>query len=431
MEHREALVRDALSTTAGARAVADGDHGTVIRLARTALGISQRALAEQVGRAHSAISRLEKGSTVDGQALARTIGAELGIPPEALGFTSYGPHPAQPDDQEVAMLKRDLLRGAAGIAALLAFPRFLAKDTAPAQQVTAGHVAECQAALARVDAVDTRAGGEAVYELSVYLARRIQHLARTGRYTEKVGGELHAAVALGWETAGWMAYDTGQYEAARLHWLEGLHIAQVHQLHTIRVTLMADMALHASNVGWPADAINLTQAAARMPGVTPRVASLLAAREGLGHAGRRDPGAANGAFVRAARLLDKGTHPDDPPWVAFWGPDDFACHRSKAALALTDYATAERAARTALAGARTGPFARNQALYGVRVGHILARRRSLDEAIATLRPVAAAPIGSGRVRAELRTAVAVIGRHRDYRPAAEFARWAHRMVGAA
>lgn len=424
-----AAVRTALSSPEGVRAVASGDHGTVIRLVRVKLGIPQTVLAAQIGRSQSAVSRLEKGSTADAHALARAIGPKLGIPPEALGFVDYGnPDAGRSAEQEVDVKRSEMIRGMLGVAAMLAFPAVLTAE-AP-RRIGAADVEECAALLGRLDTIDTRIGGEAVYEISADLMRRLRGLVRTTACTDDVAHQLHRVLATGYETAGWLAYDTGKYDAARAHWLEGLHLAEVHGLHTIRVTVMADMALHATNAGWGGDAVELARAAARSPVLTPRVASLLAAREGLGYAISRDPGAANDAFVRSARLLDKGSHPDDPPWVDFWGPDDFACHQSKAAMLLRDYATAERASRTALAGARSGPWARNQALYGVRVGNVLTRRRNLDEAIAVLRPIAAAPIGSGRVRAELLDAAHRIGQHTDYRPAREFARWAARMVAA-
>lgn len=416
----EAEVLAVLSTPEAVEAVAAGDVGAIIHLVRCRLGMRQGDLAAMIGKSQSAVSRLESGRTGHPHMLARMAGEKLGIPPEALGFTNYG-------SGGVFVERRESLRGLLGVAAVLAFPQVLIGQP---KRLTLDDVTQCRDVLTRVDGIDTRLGGEAVYELSLDLVRRIQRLSRTAQCSDTVGRELRSVAATGWETAGWMAFDTGHVAAARTHWVEALHIAEVHDLQMIRLTVMADMALHATSMRWGTDAVELAQTAARSPSITPRVASLLAAREGLGYALRRDPAKANAAFVRSARLLDKSQHPDDPSWVDFWGPDDFASHRSKAAMLLGDYRTAENAARTALGGASSGPWVRNQALYRTRVGHILARRGTFDEAMATLRPVVVTQIGSGRVRAEVRTAVNVIRQGGD-RMARQFSEWATRMVGAA
>lgn len=423
------LVREALSEPEGVRAVARGDIGTVVRLARQAVGLHQGELAAMIGKSQSAISRLEKGHTADPVQLARLIGPVLGIAPEALGILQFDASDPHMLGHDVGMKRRDTFRAFFTAAAILAIPKFLVDE--PPARLSKVHVDECRAVLRRVDAEDTKVGGEAVYGISRELVSRIQRLARTTRYSSAVGADLQAVLAAGYETAGWMAYDTGRLDDAHSLWKDGLNVAQIHGLSAIRVTTMADMALHAATRGWGAEAVSLSRVASKEPGVTPGVASLLAAREGIGHALLRDPRAANAAFAQAARLMDKGRSPDDPAWVSFWGPDDFACHRSKAALILGDVRTAEQAGRAALAGAQHTEFGRNRVLYTVRVGNILTRRGALDEATALLRPVVAGTIGSGRVRSELRATVARLAEHRNHRPTVEFARWADRMLVSA
>jgi hypothetical protein len=172
----------------------------------------------------------------------------------------------------------------------------------------------------------------------------------------------------------------------------------------------------------------LKQAAGRDDtAATPRLRSLLAAREGLGHAASGDGRAAGQAFARATRLLDIGARPDDPAWTGFWGAADLAHHESRAATMLGDFPRAERLSCSAMAA--LGDLSRNNALYSLRLGALLARRRALDEAIRLVTPTvgAAGQLSSGRVRSEMRSTVALIGRHRDYRQAREFVEWASRV----
>ena len=115
---------------------------------------------------------------------------------------------------------------------------------------------------------------------------------------------------------------------------------------------------------------------------TPRLKSLLLAREALGHAGTGDAAGAVAALRRARSLAERPRHDDDPIWLAFYGPADFASHERRVALALNDLATAEDRARTALALTDPIGYPRNHAQYLVRLADDLVQRRQIDEAVA-------------------------------------------------
>ncbi len=278
---------------------------------------------------------------------------------------------------------------------------------------------------------DTRVGSEGVYELSNAYSKRLLHLTRVARITPPVASTLNRVLAASHETAAWLAYDSGRYDAARYHWLDAMHVADVHRFGEVRPRAMAGMSLHATYRGWAGEAVQLAQTAARQQDLTPRVRSLLAAREAVGHAAAGDAAAADHALALSMRLLEAGSHADDPPWIAFWGPEDFACHRSIAAASLGNLPVAERTGRVALDQARATGYRRNEVLYGVRVAMILARSRAVDEAIALARPAVTTHIESHRIRTDLRATVRLIGDHKTYRPAREFAAWANRLMGAA
>lgn len=403
--------------------------GQTIRLARLSRRLRQAELGALVGYSQNVISRLENGHGIGDERMLRAIAEHLDIPPASVGlggnvFPTAAAHPNLAAEPEVDMKRLEFMRGALGVAAALLFPQVLTEETS---RVSLEDVAEVSKVIHRLDTVDNRLGGGHVYELSELLVQRIARVLRTGTYSKETGQALQEALAVGHETAGWFAFDAIRHDDARRHWLECLHRADVGGFGTPRTTVLAHMALQAAQRREGHEAIELAQAAVRDPATPARVRSLLAAREALGHAVLGDRVGSDRLLARSAQLLDRGPGSDDPTWIGFWGPADLACHRSKAALMLGDWASAERAARTASATIRPAGLTRNAALYRVRLGYILARRRALDEAIATVRPlVTAAQLTSIRVRTELGNAVSLIGAV-DYRPAREFTDWARSM----
>ena len=63
---------------------------------------------------------------------------------------------------------------------------------------------------------------------------------------------------------------------------------------------------------------------------------MLAAREAVGHAQTGDRTAARTALIESRKQLELGPREDDPLWLQFWSPADFACHETRVALAFGD-----------------------------------------------------------------------------------------------
>jgi hypothetical protein len=132
--------------------------------------------------------------------------------------------------------------------------------------------------------------------------------------------------------------------------------------------------------------------------MTPRLRSVLLAREARGHAGWDDAASARDA-LRRAREHTETRHDDDPAWLDFYGPADFANHERDAAQMLGDSAAAEGSAREALKLNDPVAYPRNHAFYLVRLSQVLVKRRQIDEsvAIATEAADAASHLDSARV----------------------------------
>lgn len=196
------------------------------------------------------------------------------------------------------------------------------------------------------------------------------------------------------------------------------------------------MALHAGQrPGGGPEAVELAQAAtavAKDDG-TPRLLSLLAAREAIGHAQAGDSSAAISSVARARHWLDQGEQSAEPFWLGFYGPADLAWHETLAALLIRNGQLAETSARAALAKVDGTAFPRNQVLLTARLGSVLTQVGHLDEAInVTSRAVHGVHNirGSGRTVSDLRHTINLLGKQ-NYPPAKSFAIAAHRLLPTA
>jgi hypothetical protein len=299
-------------------------------------------------------------------------------------------------------------------------------------------VRDCAAALNRLYDLDERHGGTTIYALATQMVSGIRTALARATYTSGVGNELRAVAALTAEHAGWLAYDSGRSEDARRWWLEALHLGDLAGNSDARVTALVSMALQASTAEDPAagrEAVDLMNVA-RSTGVTmsPRLASLVSARQAAGYARVGDQRASVKAMTAAERFLDQGdSDEDEPTWLHFWGPADLSCHRARALLALDDPAGAEVAAAAAQAACDENTYPRNHTIYGAIRATALTRSGRIDEAIAAATPVVArvSTLGSRRIVAEARGVVRQLGKYQAYGPAASFTAWADMLLPAA
>lgn len=431
-------VADILGSPRARAAIARGDTGTLIQLVRRHRRLRQADLGNQVGLSQSAVSRLERGGTraTDDAAVLASVARVLQIPLAVLGITAGGFSDAKPGNtlagngREGDMQRRNLLRGIAGITAALALPPAMTDDD---PVIDPAHVTACQRSLDRLYSMESRMGGGHVAAVNDELIGRMQRLLTTARFTGNAKDQLSEVLAEALENAGWLAYDAGQNEVARRHWLECLHTADIGQHPAVRTIVLASMSLQAATIGRGGEAAQLAQAAARDQAATPRVRALLAAREGLGHAVNKDRAASHRAFTTADALFDRGRSPADPAWIGFFGPADFMSHQVQAAVQLGEFPRAERTARQCASDVDAAQWERNQLLYKVRLGTILAGRGALDEAMSELTPAVSGmlTISSGRLRGRLSAAVRRISTYRGHRPAMEWVAWANRMSATA
>ncbi|MFE9256021.1 sporulation protein [Streptomyces sp. NPDC006879] len=148
-----------------------------------------------------------------------------------------------------------------------------------------------------------------------------------GSYTDEVGRALFGATAELTRLAGWMAFDTGQQEAAQRYYIQALRLARAAADVPLGGYVLASMSLQATYREFAEEGVDLAQAAVeRNRGLaTARTMSFFRLVEARAHAKAGDSQAAGAALRAAESWLERSRAGDpDPSWLGFYSYDRFA-----------------------------------------------------------------------------------------------------------
>ncbi|MER5974542.1 MFS transporter [Streptomyces sp. NPDC002055] len=148
-----------------------------------------------------------------------------------------------------------------------------------------------------------------------------------GSYSDEVGRSLFGATAELTRLAGWMAFDTGQQEAAQRYYIQALRLARAAADVPLGGYVLASMSLQATYRGFADEGVDLAQAAVeRNRGLaTARTMSFFRLVEARAHAKAGDSAAAGAALRAAEAWLERSRQGDcDPSWLGFYSEDRFA-----------------------------------------------------------------------------------------------------------
>ncbi|MFE9628669.1 MFS transporter [Streptomyces sp. NPDC006527] len=148
-----------------------------------------------------------------------------------------------------------------------------------------------------------------------------------GSYSDEVGRALFGASAELTRLAGWMAFDTGQQEAAQRYYIQALRLARAAADVPLGGYVLASMSLQATYRGFGDEGVDLAQAALeRNRGLaTARTMSFFRLVEARAHARAGDAQAAGAALKSAESWLERARDGDnDPSWLGFYSYDRFA-----------------------------------------------------------------------------------------------------------
>jgi len=148
-----------------------------------------------------------------------------------------------------------------------------------------------------------------------------------GAYSYEVGRALFGASAELTRLAGWIAFDTGQQEAAQRYYIQALRLARAAADVPLGGYVLASMSLQATYRGFGDEGVDLAQAALeRNRGLaTARTMSFFRLVEARAHARAGDAQAAGAALKAAESWLERARDGDhDPTWLGFYSYDRFA-----------------------------------------------------------------------------------------------------------
>ncbi|MFB7937886.1 MFS transporter [Streptomyces sp. NPDC056049] len=147
-----------------------------------------------------------------------------------------------------------------------------------------------------------------------------------GSYSDEVGRALFGATSELTRLAGWMAFDTGQQEAAQRYYIQALRLARAAADVPLGGYVLASMSLQATYRGFADEGVDLAQAALeRNRGLaTARTMSFFRLVEARAHAKAGDGPAAAGSLKSAEGWLERSRDGDaDPTWLGFYSYDRF------------------------------------------------------------------------------------------------------------
>ncbi|MFR9676416.1 hypothetical protein [Streptomyces sp. TR06-5] len=148
-----------------------------------------------------------------------------------------------------------------------------------------------------------------------------------GAYSDEVGRALCRATAELTRLAGWMAFDTGQQEAAQRYYIQALRLSRAAADVPLGGYVLASMSLQATYRGFAEDGVDLAQAALeRNRGLaTARTMSFFRLVEARALAKASDPQACEAAITAAEAWLERARPGDpDPSWLDFYSYDRLA-----------------------------------------------------------------------------------------------------------
>ncbi|MBO0652165.1 MFS transporter [Streptomyces triculaminicus] len=148
-----------------------------------------------------------------------------------------------------------------------------------------------------------------------------------GSYSDDVGRALFGATAELTRLAGWMAFDTGQQEAAQRYYIQALRLARAAADVPLGGYVLASMSLQATYRGYGDEGVDLAQAALeRNRGLaTARTMSFFRLVEARAQARAGDAPACGAALKAAEGWLERARPGDaDPSWLDFYSPERFA-----------------------------------------------------------------------------------------------------------
>ncbi len=225
-------------------------------------------------------------------------------------------------------------------------------------------------------------GGESLWEAAAALVSDSYRLLEQGTYTVAVEQRLLRAAGRAHMAAGWLAFDAGRYHVARTCHNEALNLSRQAGDAGTEAHALANLAFQSNITGRPREAVRLAEAASRAaarPHGIARLAAMPHLRRAVAYARTADRRATDAAMAQARKVLDQDGDKATVEWCSFLTSVEMDGVEATCALELGRPEQAEPLLMRAVAG-HTNQFARNRALYRVRLARARLDRRAVEGA---------------------------------------------------
>ncbi|OEJ21260.1 hypothetical protein AR457_35985 [Streptomyces agglomeratus] len=389
--------------------------GPLLRRLRMAGGRTQEELAADLSARRGypleqgAVSRWETHERLPDPASRALLSAEFGVPKEELRRAvtlarrlRRQEQKDQTDQENDVFDRRGFMTASTAAGIALIQPSSLLSS---GRRIGADVPRQLSQRTARLRRLDDFVGGGDTYRMYVRELEGTTRLADEGVYSEATGRGLRGIIAEQAQLAGWAAYDAGNYEGARGHYMTALAASRAAENTALEGNSLAFMAYLEWTVGG-GSGIRFATAAyeALGSGTAPVVRALLADRLAWQHATSGNGPEADYALGVAAEAIHEHGDEPGPDWAYWVDADEIAIMTGRCWAELHRPLRAIPALEDALAR-YDDTRARDKALYlswlasayldAGEIEHstaITARVFDLSEGLASIRPMARARV---------------------------------------
>ncbi|WP_432829328.1 hypothetical protein [Dactylosporangium sp. CA-092794] len=307
---------------------------------------------------------------------------------------------------------------AAGVAALGPRRRTVGR-------VGRAQIQELQQGAARLYALDYQHGGDTLWLAARAMAADAHLMLEQGSYTDEIERSLLSAIGRLHLCAGWLAFDAGQHDDARICYNEALSVAHQATDPDVEAHAFANLAFQSNILGKPREGLRFANAAARAasaPNAPTRLAAVPQLRIAMALSASNDKNGSNAAIKQARHIIDGDADKPTTEWYSFLSPIELDGVEGTCALNLNDPRRAEPLLMRAIQG-HSDAYARNRALYSVRLAQARLDNSTIDgaaEAAASALDDLRGQVASWRVSAELDQIAQRLSSHRGIDGVDEF-----------
>jgi hypothetical protein len=234
----------------------------------------------------------------------------------------------------------------------------------------------------RLYALDFQHGGDTLWTAADALAGNAYLMLEQGAYSEESERELLCAIGRMLMCAGWLAFDAGEQDVARSLYNEALSLAHQAGDTEVQAHALACLAFQSNVLGRPREGLryaNAAASAAKATDAVPRITAVPQLRLSVALALTGDVKGSDKAIGMARSVMEMHADKATAAWCAFLGPAELDGVEGTCAIELGQPKRAETLLTSAIRAHPDG-YARNRALYRVRLARARYDRRAIDGA---------------------------------------------------